>query len=232
MTFSTRFYRTTAICSFISAVTTLLLIFLPKFYGPAGSIDARVALIHNPLYQLRAWTYLLHPFVTLTAALGVALALRRRAPGMMIVGFLGFLLWAFVEAGQQALTLTVYHRLAAAYPQANAADREILRSQIALYDNLWDAMFLLLLLGFLAGNVLYGCATIRAPKEERLTRVLGLFYFGATLLTLSGICREVGGPTLPPLLETWLYLLLQPAARLLIGIWLWRARAWKGRGEQ
>jgi hypothetical protein len=224
MTFSTRFYRTTAICSFISAVTTLLLIFLPKFYGPAGSIDARVALIHNPLYQLRAWTYLLHPFVTLTAALGVALALRRRAPGMMIVGFLGFLLWAFVEAGQQALTLTVYHRLAAAYPQANAADREILRSQIALYDNLWDAMFLLLLLGFLAGNVLYGCATIRAPKEERLTRVLGLFYFGATLLTLSGICREVGGPTLPPLLETWLYPLLQPAARLLIGIWLWRAR--------
>jgi hypothetical protein len=221
VTFSTRFYRATAICSFVSAGTTLLLIFLPKFYGPAGSIDGRVALIHHPLYQLRAWTYLLHPFVTLAAALGVATALRRFAPGAAIAGFLGFLLWAFVEAGQQTLTLTTYHRLAAAYPQADAARQEVLRSQIALYDLMWDAMFLLLLLGFLAGNILYGSATI---GSRGLTRVLGVFYFGAAFLTLAGISRELSGPTLPLLLETWLYPLLQPAARFTIGVWLWRAR--------
>jgi hypothetical protein len=221
MIFSTRFYRTTAICSFISAGTTLCLIFFPKFYGPAGSFDERVALIHQPLYQLRAWIYLLHPFVTLAAALGVATALRRIAAGPMIAGFLGFLLWAFTEAGQQAFALTVYHRWAAAYPQADAAGQEILRLQIASYDLVWDAMFLLLLLGFLVGNTLYACATIRG---QGLTRIIGMFYFGAAFLTLFEISRELGGPTLPPLLETWLYPLLQPAARFTIGLWLWHAR--------
>jgi hypothetical protein len=221
MTFSRRFYRTTAVCSFISAATTLLLIFLPRFYGPAGSLDERVALIHQPLYQLRAWTYLLHPFVTLAAALGVATALRRFAPGAMVAGFLGFLLWAFTEAAQQTLTLTVYQRWAAAYPQADAAARDVLRLQIASYDLIWDAMFLLLLLGFLAGNILYGSATIRS---RGLTRVLGAFYFAAAFLTLAGISRELSGPVLPPILETWLYPLIQPAARFTIGLWLWRTR--------
>ena len=221
MIFSTRFYRATAICSFVSAVTTLCLIFLPKFYGPAASIDARVALIHHPLWQLRAWAYLLHPFMTLTAALGVAVALRRSAPGAIIAGFLGFLLWAFTEAAQQALTLTVFQRWAAAYPQADAAGREILRLQIAAYDNLWDAMFLLLLLAFLAGNILYGSVTVRS---RGLARVLGVFYFGAAFLTLAIISSELKGPTLPPPLEAWFYPLTQPVARFLIGLWLWRQR--------
>jgi hypothetical protein len=79
-------------------------------------------------------------------------------------------------------------------------------------------MFLLLLLGFFLGNVLYGITCVR---ERGLARILGLFYFGAAFLTLTGILGELGGPTLPPLLGTWLYPLLQPAARLLIGVWLW-----------
>ena len=89
-------------------------------------------------------------------------------------------------------------------------------------------MFLLLLLGFLIGNVLYGIACLR---DHGLTRVLGAFYFGAAFLTLTGIVSELGGPALPPLLNTWLYPLLQPAARLLIGIWLWRIDSEKVEGD-
>lgn len=217
--FSRSFYRTTALCSIASALTTLLLIFLPRFYGPAGSLDERVLFLNNPSYQLRAWVYLVHPFLALAAALGVAAALRRQAAGLVLPGFLGFLLWAFTEAGQQTVTLALFHRWARAWPQSDAPAREILRMQIANYDALWDAMFLLLLLGFLVGNVLYGIACLR---ERGLTRVLGAFYFGAAFLTLTGIVVELGGPSLPPFLNAWLYPLLQPAARLLIGIWLWR----------
>lgn len=221
MSFSRNFYRTTAICSVVSAVTTLGLILLPKLYGPAGSFDERMALINNPSYQLRAWVYLVHPFVTIAAALGVAIALRRVSPGKMIGGLLGFLLWAFTEAGQQTLTLTAFYRWATAYPQADAAAREIIKMHVASYDAVWDAMFLLLLLGFLVGNILYGAATIRLPG---LTRLLGLFYFAAALLTLAIISQELRGPGLPPAVGTWFYLLLQPAARFAIGIWLWRAQ--------
>jgi hypothetical protein len=59
---------------------------------------------------------------------------------------------------------------------------------------------------------------------RRAGRALGVFSFGAAFLTLVGISGELGGPTLPPLLGTWLYPLLQPAARLLIGVWLWRIK--------
>jgi len=219
MSFSPRFYRACAICSFISAVTTLGLIFLPKFYGPATDIDARVALIHHPLWQLRAWIYLFHPFLTLAAALGVAVALRRTAAGAILTGFLGFLLWGFTEAGQQTLTLTLFRRLAAAYPGADSTHQEIIRMQIETYDHIWDAMFLLLLIAFLIANVLYGVVTIRGTG---VTRTLGFFYFAAAVLTLSIIFREIGIPALPPALEAWFYPATQPVARFLIGVWLWQ----------
>ena len=219
MTFSPAFYRTAAVCSFVSAVTTLLLILLPKIYGPAGSIDERMALVQHPWYQLRAWAYLLHPFVTLAAALGVGIALRRVSPGAVAGGFLGFLLWGFTEAGQQTLTLTTFHRWAATYLQAYASERQFIKGQLATYDALWDAMFLLLLIGFFVGNFLYGFATIRG---RGLTRLLGIFYFAAALLTAIGIVGELRGPILPAAAVTWFYLLLQPLARATIGLWLWR----------
>ncbi|HEV3409588.1 MAG TPA: hypothetical protein VG095_04805, partial [Chthoniobacterales bacterium] len=219
MRFTPSFYRAAAVCSVLSAITTLLLIFLPKFYGPATSFEHRLALVHHPLFQLRAWAYLLHPFLVMTAALGVAAALRRIAANTVVPGFLGFLLWGFTEAAQQTLTLTVFRRWAVQFAAADAATRETLRNNIGIYDAIWDAMFLLLLFGFLAANILYALATLRGVG---LTRVLSFFYFGAAFLTLIGISAELQGPTLPPLLSTWLYPLLQPAARVLIGVWLWR----------
>ena len=220
MRFTPTFYKAAAICSFASAITTLMLIFLPRFYGPATSFDHRLELVQHPMWQLRAWAYLVHPFLVLTAALAVAAALRRIATGAAVAGFLGFTLWAFTEAAQQTLTLTAFRRWADEYRAADVNVRETLRAQIGIYDAIWDSMFLLLLIGFLFGNVLYAIATARGA---RLTRVLSFFYVGAALLTIAIISGELGGPTLPPLLSAWLYPLLQPAARATIGVWLWRA---------
>ena len=219
MRFTRNFYRATAICSVISAATTLLLIFLPKFYGPVTPLELRIEVVNHPLYQLRAWAYLLHPFMVMTAALGVAAALRRTAAGTVLPGLLGFLLWGFTEAAQQTLTLTAFHRWAAAYRTADMAAREILRTQIAVYEALWDSMFLLLLLGFLVGNVLYGIATLHG---RGLTRTISWLYFAAAFLTLTILSGELHGPTLPNIVSAWLYPLLQPAARFLVGVWLWR----------
>jgi hypothetical protein len=219
MSFSRNFYRATAVCSFISAATTLLLIFLPKFYGPVTSLELRSEIVEHPLYQLRAWAYLFHPFLVMAAALGVAAALRRTAAGVVVPGLLGFLLWGFTEAAQQTLTITAFHRWAAAYRTANLDMRETLRTQIAVYDALWDSMFLLLLFGFLVANILYGIATLNG---RGLTRTISWLYFAAAFLTLTILSGELRGPTLPDIVSAWLYPLLQPAARFLIGVWLWR----------
>jgi len=221
MTFSRSFYRVTAICSWLSVATTLALIFLPRFYGPVGSFEQRLELVSHPLYVLRAWVYLLHPFVVLAAALGVAVALRRAAPGAVTAGFLGFLLWAFTEAAQQTLTLVAFHRWAGAFAGADAAAQGVLRAQMATYDAVWDAMFLLLLIGFFAGNALFGIATL---GRAGLALLLGALYLAIAFLTAAGISSEVGGPGLPPGLRMWLYPTLQPLARALIGLWLWRTQ--------
>ncbi|MGH8198186.1 MAG: hypothetical protein ACRETI_08440 [Steroidobacteraceae bacterium] len=123
-------------------------------------------------------------------------------PGQAVAGFLGFFLWAVAEAAQQALTLVAYRRWAEAYSTADVAAREVLRIQIETYDAVWDSMFLLLLFGFLIGNVLYGHALLRG---KRFDRALGTFYFAAALLTIAGISGELGGPLLPASVGVWLW---------------------------
>ncbi len=215
--FSKRFYRFAAACSFLSAATTLSLIFLPYLYGPASGIEARVQLLDSPAYMLRAWIYLLHPAVVFSAALGVATVVSRHSAGSAVVGLIGFFVWAFTEAAQQALTLVAFNRWAAAYPGADAGTRALLESQIATYDAVWDSMFFLLLLGFLVGNLVFGLALVRREGFERL---LGALFALVGLLTLLNVSQLLGGPGLPEALGPWLYPIVQPATRILIGVWL------------
>ena len=79
MRFTPAFYRVAATCSFASAITTLGLIFLPEMMAPAEDFAARMARVNDPAYRVYAWVYLVHPFLTVTAALAVAgRAARRR----------------------------------------------------------------------------------------------------------------------------------------------------------
>jgi hypothetical protein len=217
-----RFFRVAAICSFASVFTTLALIFLPEFWAPGQGFEARMARVHDPVYQLRAWIYLLHPFLVVTAALGLALGiatrLRTRAAILAIVGFLGFLLWAITEAGQQTLTLFAFDPWREAYATADAATRESIHLRTEIYDGLWNAMYNLLLIGFAIGNVCFGCALVAV---QGLARVVGLFLFAAAALTVALFAGEFGF-AMPEPLATWSYPAIQPLGRALIGVWLWR----------
>ena len=220
MHFSRTFFRTAAVCSIASALTTLLLIFLPRLVARPSGFDERMALYANPAYALRSWTYLVHPFLVLVAAWGVVAKRHRRSTGAVTTGFLFFVLWAFTEAAQQALTVVAFDRTwRASYAAADEAARAVIRTQVATYDALWDAMYFLVLIGFLLANILYGVATWRGRGLERVVSTL---YFAAAGLTLALLSGELSGPELPPTVEFWLYPALQPLARTLIGVWLWR----------
>ena len=79
-----RFLRVAAACSALSAVTTLLLIFLPDFFIDAQGFEARMARVREPACILRSWVYLVHPFLVLTAALGILFVIRRASPVLAI----------------------------------------------------------------------------------------------------------------------------------------------------
>jgi hypothetical protein len=200
-------------------LTTLLLIFLPEFYAPADGFEGRMSRVHDPAYALRSWVYLVHPFVVLTAALAVAMRIRRRNSVAALAGMLGFLLWSFTEAAQQTMTLFAFDEWRVAYATADATLREHIRASTLIYDGLWDAMYVLLLIGFGAGNLAFGLAMSRS---KGMTRTVGYFFMAAFVLTLTNLTPEFGGPELPELLGSWLYPTVQPLGRALIAVWLWR----------
>jgi hypothetical protein len=228
-TFSPRFYRAAAICSMASAITTLCLIFLPRLYPPVADFDDRMALGSHWAYQWRSWVYLFHPFLVFTAALAVAMRVRRQAAGAAALGLAGFALWATTEAAQQTLTKVALDRTwRAAWPTAESAVREVIRQHVAFYDVVWDSMYLLLLIGFLVGNVLLALAVGRASRERGprvlvapgMAGIVSWAFAAAAALTLLLLLPEFGGPTVAG--TGWLYPLIQPAGRALIGAWLWR----------
>lgn len=227
MFFSPRFYRGAALCSFLSALTTLGLIFLPRLYPPAADFDARMALGAHPAYVLRSWIHLVHPALVLAAAVAVAARCGARTGGSAALGLAGFGAWATTEAAQQALTKVALDRTwRAAWPTADGAARQAIREQVATYDLLWDAMYLLVLLAFLAGNVLLAIAVRHAREpHDRLAGWVSGAYLAAAALTLLLLLRELGGPALPAPATAWLYPLIQPAGRALTGLWLWRGAA-------
>jgi hypothetical protein len=216
--FPKAFYRTAAVASFVSAITTLLLIFVPEFYAAAEGLEGRMRRVEDPAYQLRAWTYLVHPLLVFTAALAVAMRLRAR-PALILPGVLGFGLWAVTETAQQTLTLFMFDRWRRAWLAGDEAVRATMDLRAAVYDGLWDASYDLLLIGFLIGCAFYAAALLRL---HGLSRLVGVFYGAAALLTLSFLTSEFGGPSLPPSLGGWLYPAIQPLGRILIALWLWK----------
>jgi len=219
MRFSPSFYRTAAVCSVLSAVTTLMLIFLPSFFAPAEGFEGRMARVHDPAYQLRAWVCFVHPFITLMAALAVATRIRNFRPGLAVVGLLAMMLWAFTEAAQQGMTLFAFDKWRVAFASADETMRAQIRTLTVIYDGLWDGMYFLLLNAFAIGNL---CLGIVLLGLQGLGRVVGAFLIAAFLLTFSLIWREIGWGALPEPLASWIYPAIQPLGRTLIGVWLWR----------
>jgi hypothetical protein len=213
------FYRACALLSVLSAVTTLALIFLPRWFEPASGFEGRMARVHDPVYQLRAWIYLLHPFLVFAAALAVALRLRFSAPGLALAGLAGFALWGMTEAAQQTLTLFAFDRWREDYLAGVGSLRSDMALRMAVYDGLWNAAYALLLIGFLIGNICYCGALARGAG---LSHSVAVLYGLAALLTLALLLGELRWPTLPDAVLDWAYPLLQPLARVLIGVWLWQ----------
>ena len=215
------FYRTVAVCSILSAVTTLGLIFLPDLYAPVEGFEGRMRRVDDPAYELRSWVYFVHPFITFAAALGVGLRIRALRPVAAIIGIAGFALWASNEALQQTMTLFAFDKWRAAYFAADEATRALIRTNVAVYDDLWDAFYFLLLIGFSIGNFSLGMGLLRAGRG--VTRLVGFFFLAAVALTFTNIASELQWGTLPEPLGSWLYPAIQPIGRTLIGLWLWTA---------
>jgi hypothetical protein len=220
------FLRVAAACWAVSALTTLGLIFLPYFYLPLDGADPARRLL-DPIYMTRVGVALVHPLIVLVGVLGVVAARLAVAPGWAVAGGVFFLVWAAVEAVQQALTLvTLNWTWRAEY--LHAADpiaRERLGAWITAFDGISDGLFFVLLIAFVIANLFFALAVWDRPLVQRLVAIG--FLVAAGLGVISAL-TSFGAGVLPDAVMAVLYPLLQPPARLLTGVWIWREAA---RGE-
>lgn len=218
------FLRLAAICSVLGAVTTALLLFLPN--PVAADFEARAQLSGNALYLTKLWILFFHPQFNLIAALGVAYLLFRKYPLRIITGTLFLAIWAYTEMAQQAFLIDALNQIwRPAYLDANdELTKNSFQTLITGAQGISDSQYFLVIYGFGLGTLLYGAAL---TNEAGLGKWLGIALIFIGVLSLASFVRYfLGLSVLSPAVDaayTNLYPYLQPAVRIGLGFWIWRA---------
>lgn len=203
----------------LSAVTTFFLWLLPRLYSSPQTFEEAVTLHQNPYYMARLWVNFAHIFFALVAYGAAAYVLYRLAPALASFGYLWFVPWGFTELLGVTVNIFAVNRtwrpaFAGASPELQAS----IRTNIAGFAAVWDAMFFLLLVAFLLGTACFGLAALR---DDTLGKWVGVLFLLAAPLTI-GIM--VGGYTQVRVFKAAMeaiYPVLQPVSRTLLGYWLW-----------
>lgn len=219
--FTPGFLRVAGACAVLSALTTFGLWLLPEIAGPGVRIDG-VVVQADPAQQLRLWVNYLHIFLCIAGYIAAAGLFWARRPGLAATGLAAFLLWGMVELIGVSVLIFALNGVwrpafaAAADPAARAA----LKSTMDAWAAIWDALFFLLLTGFLLGTSLFGAAALAGRGLER---VVGVLFLLAAPLTLLIMLEGYAGLALFGPAVAIVYPILQPISRALLGAWLWRS---------
>jgi hypothetical protein len=221
MTFQRSFFRAGAVCALLTAVTTLGVHLLPPLWAHADTFEEQVALRDDPIYIGRLWMVLLHCALVAFSMLAAGVRRLRESPGLVLPGFLCYLLFSATEMLRTSLVLfAVNGAWRSGYAAAaDDAARDLYRSQIAGFAGVGQALFMLFFLAFLLGNLLYGLALRRRPG---LARAVGLTFLAWAALAVPTLVDETAGADRFGPYLGWVGPVFQPAARALVAVWLWR----------
>jgi len=213
------FVRFAAICSFASAITTFLMWFLPRLIPQYEGFDASLQLANNVAYMSRWWINFAHIFLAITAYSGAAVVLRHRSIGWAFWSLSQFFIWGFTELLGVSVTIWAVNRSwRAHYLDADTARRNILRTLLEGWPQVWDGMFFVLLVAFLLGSLSLGLLAIKGRGLERATSVLLLLSVPLSICIITG---EYWNVSIASRLESFIYPILQPISRAVMGGWLW-----------
>lgn len=221
-----KFLKLAAVCSFLGALTTALLIFLPG--TPAPDFASQVQLHENTLYLTKLWILFIHPQVNFIASLGIAYLLLNKYPLQIILGTLFLGIWAYTEMSQQALLIDTLNQMwRPSYLNAeDEAGRNMYQTLINGAYGISDSKYFLVIYGFGLGSLFYGLAFI---QEAKLAKWIGYALIFIGVLSLSSFLRYYIGMSFlsPPVnwAYEWIYPYLQPAVRLGIGVWIFKKMA-------
>jgi hypothetical protein len=225
-----RLVKLAAVCSFIGAVTTLVLVLIQV--PAASTFDEKVMLHLNARYIGKLWIFFFHPQLNLIAALGVAALLYKRKPEFVLPALLFIGIWAITETAQHAFLIDAVNQ----YWREGYMKETNESVKLAYYNNLigaeaiGDSMYFLLLYAYGIGSSFMGLALLTENLNENRTAIIpgiGFIFFGA-LSIIAFIDYYARVEALDPFVNfsfKWVYPFFQPVARGMLGVWLWKSAA-------
>jgi hypothetical protein len=213
------FRRFAAICAFASAITTLGIHLLPTLLPAARTLEEAARLHDHPIHIARLWIVILHVWIVFVAAWAAALLLAPRALGWAGLGLFGYGVFTIAELTRTCLALFAVNRWRAAFldPGTPETVRASLRTLLEGWPGVGLGLFAVFGIGFLVGNLSLGIAAAGGRGLERAVGIVLLAWAGYSFAGLLAESLRTSGP------PSWLAFTFQPAARALLGVWIWKA---------
>jgi len=217
---SPAFMKVASICAILTAVTTVAVHWLPDLWNNATTFDSQVQLRHNTIYMGRLWIVLIHCVLVVISMAAIPLLLSGSSRLIAMFGFGSYVLFDFVEILRTSLSIFAANRAwRAGYETSDdEIQRRAFRSALDTFGGINDALFFLFFTAFTVGLFCYGFALLSKSGLDQRVGFLFLFW---GLLNLPGLIGVIVGNEALGAPFDWVGRYFQPAARFLIGAWLW-----------
>ncbi|MEZ5472253.1 MAG: hypothetical protein R3E90_10760 [Marinicella sp.] len=216
----------TALASFLSAITTAILMYGPSIQS-ALSFEAAQSVYDNPLYLYKKWILFFHPQFAFLASLGALFLVVKENKKQTLISLMSIIylfIWAYSEMNQQAHVINALNNFwRPAFVNASGSDElAIWETIIRGFSGYNDSQYFLLLFGFSIGSIFFGLAFWQRKSKLRVMISLCILLIGfMSLLAFMSYYTPIklqGG-----IVQIWygyLYGPVQISVRALLGIWL------------
>jgi hypothetical protein len=217
---SPAFIRVASICAILTALTTVAVHWLPDLWSDLTTFESRVQLRHNAIYMSRLWIVLIHCLLVVISMAAIPWLLNGAARLIAMFGFGSYVMFAFVEMLRTSLSIFAVNRAWRAGYEASGDDiqKGAFRAALDAFGGVNDALFFLFFTAFTVGLFCYGFALL---LKSGIDQRVGLLFLLWGVLNLLGLIGTIAGKEALSAPFDWVGRYFQPAARLLIGIWLW-----------
>ena len=217
---SPAFVKVASICAILTALTTIVVHWVPDLWANATTFESRLQLRHNPIYMGRFWIVLVHCALVVISMAAIPMLLNGSARLIAMFGFGSYVMFAFVEMLRTSLAIFAVNRSWRAGYETSSDDiqRQTFRDALDAFAGVNDTLFFLFLAAFTVGLFCYGSALV---WRSGVDQAVGFLFLLWGVLNLPDLVSAIAENEALGKGFDWVGRYFQPAARLLIGAWLW-----------
>jgi hypothetical protein len=184
------------------------------------TFESRVQLQHNAIYIGRFWIVLIHCVLVVISMAAIPMLLSGTSRLIAMFGLGSYVMFAFVEMLRTSLSIFAVNRTWRAGYETSGDEMQnrAFRAALDTFAGVNDALFFLFFTAFTVGLFCYGFAQL---SKSGIDQRVGFLFLLWGVLNLPGLIgTTVGNEALGAPFD-WVGRYFQPAARFLIGVWLW-----------